>query len=278
MGSDVSICINRFCLLFVLRYLPLLFGLGVFMEAKQALSNANRVSTLQDVIQEISASLKLHGFSGFWFQGIPHCAYENYHFPKDTSLFSPTALRKPIASVASSPVVAQLQRFYLNQVAASDANFGFSLDTSKPYAYKFISEKNNKASVLFNKHNIQTVLSWPIACHKQCRWTGRFILLSHRNNSDLMLDGLADTLKDAQHKLFEFNKPQFNPFLQSPLIKENARDILQMVANGLQNDEISTQLPISVRGVEYHMETMRKKFGAANRANLVHLAHQYELI
>lgn len=248
------------------------------MDAKQTLSNANTVSTLKDVIQGISTSLKLHGFSGFWFQGISHCAYENYHFPKDTNLFSPTALRKPIASVASSPVIAQLQRFYLNQVAANDANFGFSLDTSKPYAYKFTSEKNNKVSVLFNKHNIQTVLSWPIVCHDQCRWTGRFMLLSHQSYSEIVLDGLANTLKEAQNKLFECNKPMFNPFLQSSLLKDNARDILQMVADGLQNDEISTQLPISVRGVEYHMESMRKKFGAANRANLIHLAHQYELI
>ncbi|MGL5468221.1 MAG: LuxR family transcriptional regulator, partial [Shewanella sp.] len=29
---------------------------------------------------------------------------------------------------------------------------------------------------------------------------------------------------------------------------------------------------------EYHMESMRRKFGATNRANLIHLAHQYELI
>lgn len=111
------------------------------MDAKQALSNANAASTLKDVIQAISYSLKLHGICGFWFQGVPHCAYENYHFPKDTNLFSPTALRKPIASIASSPVVAELQRFYLNQVAANDFNFGFSLDTSKSYMYRFTSEK-----------------------------------------------------------------------------------------------------------------------------------------
>ncbi|MFB2734831.1 helix-turn-helix transcriptional regulator [Shewanella mangrovisoli] len=248
------------------------------MDAKHALSNASTVSTLKDVIQGISTSLKLHGFSGFWFQGIPHCAYENYHFPEDTSLFSPMALRKPIASVASSPIVAQLQRFYLNQVAANDTNFGFSLDTSKPYVYRLINEKDTKACALFQKHNIQTVLSWPIVCHDQCRWTGRFMLLSQQSYSEIVLDGLADVLKEAQYKLFECNKPMFNPFLQSSLLKENARDILQMVANGLQNDEISTQIPISVRGVEYHMESMRKKFGAANRANLIHLAHQYELI
>ncbi|MGR3972074.1 helix-turn-helix transcriptional regulator [Shewanella sp. 1180_01] len=248
------------------------------MDAKQALSNANAASTLKDVIQAISYSLKLHGICGFWFQGVPLCAYENYHFPKDTNLFSPTALRKPIASIASSPVVAELQRYYLNQVAANDFNFGFSLDTSISYMYRFTSERNDKTSLLFSKHNIQSVLSWPISCHTNRHWAGRFILLSHLSDSEIALEGLADTLKEAQNKLFECNKQLFNPFLQSSLLKDNARDILLMVANGLQNDEISTQLPISVRGVEYHMEAMRKKFGATNRANLIHLAHQYELI
>ncbi|MCK7630492.1 helix-turn-helix transcriptional regulator [Shewanella sp. JNE10-2] len=248
------------------------------MDAKQALSNANTASTLKEVIQAITAALKLHGFSGFWFQGVPHCAYENYHFPKETNLFSQASLRKPNASVASSPVVAELQRFYLSQVAANDFNFGFSLDTSKSYMYRLSCDKGDKASLLFSKHHIQTVLSWPVTCHSNRHWAGRFILLSHLSDSDILLTGLSATLKEAQNKLFECNKPLFNPFLQSSLLKDNARDILLMVANGLQNDEISTQLPISIRGVEYHMESMRKKFGATNRANLIHLAHQYELI
>ena len=248
------------------------------MDAKRALSNANTASTLQDVIQAISAALKPHGFSGFWFQGVAHCAYENYHFPKETNLFSQASLRKPTGSVASSPKVAQLQRFYLSQIAASDFNFGFSLDTSKSYMYRLSCEKSDKARRLFNKHHIQTVLSWPVGCHSNRHWVGRFILLSHLDDSDIQLTDLSATLKDAQNKLFECNKSLFNPFLQSSLLKDNARDILVMVANGLQNDEISIQLPISIRGVEYHMESMRRKFGATNRANLIHLAHQYELI
>ena len=78
--------------------------------------------------------------------------------------------------------------------------------------------------------------------------------------------------------LFEHYHDELIPYLPSNLFNQTAIKALKMAAIVLHNHEISAQLHITVRGVEYHLESMRNKLSASNRANLVHIAHQLEII
>ncbi|WP_100143273.1 response regulator transcription factor [Shewanella carassii] len=228
-----------------------------------------------EVLQTVSPLIARLGFKGFWFRGLPCHAKESLEQPESQELFAPVWLRKPIASLASTSRIAALQQFYLEHFARSDSNFVESLSADKAWRYRW--QEGDPVKKLFTKHGYDTVLSFPVPSYANPTWFGRFMLLGS-GHPDPEPERLQQTLILAQSLLFEHDRQRFNPFLQSRIFKANARKVLRMAATGLQNHEISDRLHISVRGVEYHMESMRKKLGASNRANLIHLAHQFELI
>ncbi len=240
---------------------------------KTALTEAE--SSLKQVLQTVGPLIAAQGFQGFWFQGLPSNAREYLEHPGNQGLFAPVWLRRPIASLASSCRIATLQQYYLEHYARSDNNFAESLCANKAWCYRW--QEDDPVKVLFAKHGYDTVLSFPVPSYANPTWFGRFMLLGS-GHPDPQPERLQQTLILAQSLLFEHDRQRFNPFLQSRIFKANARKVLRMAATGLQNHEISDRLHISVRGVEYHMESMRKKLGASNRANLIHLAHQFELI
>lgn len=55
-------------------------------------------------------------------------------------------------------------------------------------------------------------------------------------------------------------------------------EVLQLVAQGLQNKEIATELVISQRTVKFHVSSIMGKLGAGNRTEAVTLAAQQGLI
>ena len=44
------------------------------------------------------------------------------------------------------------------------------------------------------------------------------------------------------------------------------REVLELIAHGLSNDEIAAQLVLSVRTVEHHVASIYSKIGASGRA------------
>jgi DNA-binding CsgD family transcriptional regulator len=232
-----------------------------------------------EVITSIKQPIALHGFAGFWFQGIANSAYQDYRENNHNSLLTRRILQSAAGVLGSSARVQQLHQQYLSRVASTDINFGEALCLQSPYCYVFEEEgQPNKAKKLFNRHGINTVLSWPLTHFASNAWSGRFTLLSKHAYGDLTLSGLEDTLKQAQMVLFEHFHEQINPYRQYKLFNQTAIKALKMAATGLHNHEISQELHITVRGVEYHLESMRNKLSAINRANLVHIAHQLEII
>lgn len=56
------------------------------------------------------------------------------------------------------------------------------------------------------------------------------------------------------------------------LLTNREREILEYIAIGLSAKEIALELPIAPRTVERHIENIRLKMGARNRAHMVMLA------
>ena len=54
--------------------------------------------------------------------------------------------------------------------------------------------------------------------------------------------------------------------------------ILELTVNGLSSDEIATRLKISAYAVNQHLDTIRKKLGAANRTEAVAIALRKHLL
>lgn len=217
------------------------------------------------------------GFSGFWYQGLPNHAREAYGAPCRSRLFTPAALRRPVATLASSSQVQALQRLYLARVARQDPNFEPSLDLSSPHHYCLDPAVAPQAARLFLNHGVRSVLSWPLSSFGPSTWSGRFILLSAEPDDSAEHENLEQTLRQGQALLLDSHRGLFNPYRHSRLFNPTAIEVLKMAAQGFHNHEIADRLHITSRGVEYHMESLRNKLGAANRANLIHIAHQFEL-
>jgi len=65
--------------------------------------------------------------------------------------------------------------------------------------------------------------------------------------------------------------------LPEPLT-EREIEVLQLIAQGLQNKEIAARLTISERTVKFHVSAILDKLGAGNRTEAVALAHQLGLV
>src|SRR5689334_14768395 len=61
-------------------------------------------------------------------------------------------------------------------------------------------------------------------------------------------------------------------------LTEREHEVLDLLAQGLQNKEIAQRLQISERTVKFHVSAVLTKLGAGNRTEAVHLARQQGLI
>ena len=235
--------------------------------------------SVESVLSDIKRLLAEYDFGGFWFQGVANSAYRDYLQNNQKAILSRRALRSRGGVFASSPKISLLHEQYVTRVAPTDINFGQALRIDSPYCYEFYdNNRPNKAKKLFARYGINTVLSWPLKHFASDAWCGRFTLLSKHPYAELELNDLEAVLKQAQMRLFEHFHHELNPYRQNNLFNQTAIKALKMAATGLHNHEISEALHITVRGVEYHLESMRNKLSASNRANLVHIAHQLEII
>lgn len=61
-------------------------------------------------------------------------------------------------------------------------------------------------------------------------------------------------------------------------LTDRVQEVLNLLAQGLQNKEIATQLVISERTVKFHVSAILSKLGAGNRTEAVHMARQRGLV
>lgn len=247
---------------------------------KVTLSSDNEVAPdhlgSTNALKSIKLMLSEYGIDGFWFQGVANSAYQDYLNRNQNSLLTRRMLLSCNGVIASSLTVKKLHEQYVTRVAPTDLNFAEALKIDSPYCY--ILNDASKVKKIFSQHGINKVISWPLNYFASNVWSGRFTLLSKQSNEALDLTGLEISLKQAQMTLLENFHSDITPFRQHKLFNKTAVRVLEMAALGLRNDEISHVLGITIRGVEYHFESMRNKLSATNRTNLVHIAHQLEII
>jgi DNA-binding CsgD family transcriptional regulator len=63
-----------------------------------------------------------------------------------------------------------------------------------------------------------------------------------------------------------------------PLITRREKEVLELIADGLTNNEIAAQLFISVSTVDTHRKNLLAKFESKNIASLIKAAMQMQLI
>lgn len=63
-----------------------------------------------------------------------------------------------------------------------------------------------------------------------------------------------------------------------PVITSREKEVLELIAEGMTNNEIAQQLFISPTTVETHRKSLLNKFGAKNTASLVRMASQMKLL
>ncbi len=69
-----------------------------------------------------------------------------------------------------------------------------------------------------------------------------------------------------------------NKDAQIPVVTRREKEVLRLIAEGLNNKEIAEKLFISTTTVDTHRNSLLSKFNAKNTASLIRMATQYQLI
>ncbi len=72
--------------------------------------------------------------------------------------------------------------------------------------------------------------------------------------------------------------PQHEPHEAAPRLTRREQTILELLADGKRNKEISGELAISERTVKFHVSGLFAKLGASNRTQAVRFALQRGLV
>jgi DNA-binding NarL/FixJ family response regulator len=83
-------------------------------------------------------------------------------------------------------------------------------------------------------------------------------------------ESIAEVVAEAAEVFCEYQRTSDN-FPQAKLSARN-RDVLRLVADGVSNKRIASQLKISVKTVEFHRAQLMKKLGSRSIAGLVRYA------
>ena len=96
---------------------------------------------------------------------------------------------------------------------------------------------------------------------------------------DELLEGIQAVMQgkiylsdEAAQSLRKSNDPKV------PVLTRREKDVLELIAAGMTNNEIATKLYISVTTVETHRKNLLSKFDVKNTAALVRMAIQMKLI
>ena len=104
-------------------------------------------------------------------------------------------------------------------------------------------------------------------------------LLKNATQQELM-EGIHTVMQGKQYLSFDaavaIRKTDADN--EAPIITRREKEVLELIAEGLTNNETAERLFISPSTVDTHRKNLLAKFGARNTASLVKIAMQYNLL
>jgi len=95
-----------------------------------------------------------------------------------------------------------------------------------------------------------------------------------------LIEAIHTVVKGKKYLSFDAALVLRKPETQTniPLITRREKEVLELIANGMTNNEIAQKLFISVTTVDTHRKNLLAKFEVKNTASLIHIAAQMHLI
>jgi DNA-binding NarL/FixJ family response regulator len=104
-------------------------------------------------------------------------------------------------------------------------------------------------------------------------------LLKNATQQELM-EGIETVVKGKQYLSFDaaiaIRKPDAEN--ETPIITRREKEVLELIANGLTNNEMAERLFISASTIDTHRKSLLSKFGARNTASLIKIVMQLNLL
>lgn len=87
-----------------------------------------------------------------------------------------------------------------------------------------------------------------------------------------------DTFVHLCFRISHIYRQPLSPMTNFAIISPLSVKVLKLAADGFSSQEIASQLHLSERGVNYHIDRSRELLGAKNRIHLISLAHRQGII
>lgn len=133
-----------------------------------------------------------------------------------------------------------------------------------------------------DSQQIEGIVTVSVSCPVSPQLMGRFNLILHKSEqvNDLLgrIDEVEIYLSRLQTKIALDHGTEINPLVDYNIISPISAYILTHLANGLDREEISSQLSLTLRGVDYHLSVLKQTLNARNIAQLVHEAGKLSLL
>ncbi|TKB48543.1 hypothetical protein FCL40_12610 [Ferrimonas sediminicola] len=129
---------------------------------------------------------------------------------------------------------------------------------------------------------VDALFSFTVACPLSTGFRGRFILLLPDARFREQLVANADEVKAQLQALRVRVSLAFvrsiDPLVDYNIVNPLSAYILGLLAQGQDREQVSAQLRLTLRGVDYHVSVLKELLEARNIAQLVHRAGQCQLI
>ncbi|BDY05363.1 hypothetical protein [Ferrimonas sp. YFM] len=133
-----------------------------------------------------------------------------------------------------------------------------------------------------SKAGVEALVTFTVPCPLSPEFRGRFTLLLPDSQSVAQLIATAEMVQRQLQELqvriaLEFGK-SINPLVDYNIVNPLSAYILGLLAQGQDREQVSAQLRLTLRGVDYHVSVLKELLEARNIAQLVYRAGQCQLI
>ena len=102
--------------------------------------------------------------------------------------------------------------------------------------------------------------------------------VSKNATQEELMEGINSVMKGKLYLSVEAAQSLQNNHTEIPVLTRREKEVLELIASGMTNNEIAAKLFVSVATVDTHRKNLLAKFDARNIAMLIKTAVQLQLI